>query len=967
MLYKKLRMFLGLSLLAVGTLSAADIELTPKEKELLERSTAEYRAEVYPPEIPRAFDVHRVGCPVCGEAINKHGRWAWIIDYKKPFKVQCPECKTIFPDNDFEAYWKSGFKDKSLLTGKYVDDGWGWQPAEGEPKYWFVAFYVHWRFWRDKVFRQLSDAYVRTGNPAFARRCLAMLDKYAEYYPYYDHNKQSRYATEVNHAYTGRILNMIWEALATTELANSYSKVADILAQPDAELEEVTGKTMAEIDANIKNNMFRTMANDIMSKNGRNRGNFGMHQRGLMKIAKILNDPEMTRWVTDFRPDNDMAYTPLDYAIFSLVFGDGAPMEAPGYNSIWLNTIFEMAILLKENGVEEFEKYPTLHHVYNYATKLLVCGKFTQNSGDTGVMSSIGFYGGNKYTYDNLYKMYPTPNYARMLIMHVLGNKELVNELWKTANPMIGYESCLLGSYGFASLQNGYKPAPTAAVLSFPNYLSHRHCDQLHFEIFAEDAPMMPDFGYPDSASADDPERSGFYENTVSHNTVVVDRHKQAKAWARALCHDTKGFAKRMSAESPAAYNLPLYRRNIMTIEIAPGKTIFYDVFRVKGGKVHDWFMHSAGEDFFSNIEFSEEEPGTFAGPDVPYGDIYDSPTHKNMTGSSRNYGDYRGSGYQYLTNVRRGKVAPGCQITMPVMKGGKFSPLPGAALRMYPLEGSGDIAISHGMPPRTQKNTQKYVVFITRTNIGENNLESVFPTIYETLSDERKGLEIVSAEAIPAPAGVTAAKVVIADSRELYLFDAEKSADFTYNDMHFCGQAGALLLNPAEKKGQAYVSGKGFISMNDNMLVESAGDFVTKVSAVGLDEETITFEQPVPESFNGRAFRIGDFAYTVQNINGNTVKLLDRSTFRGRFRCTGHNNDNNASLNLAPPQSLARAGMALYSSDKQSFVGRILKNAPTSIKADADLELNVDYWISECGPGDEAIFPGSAVSSFEF
>ena len=40
---------------------------------LLSRSTQDYWNGVYPPEIPRAFDVHRDGCPVCGEAIKKHG------------------------------------------------------------------------------------------------------------------------------------------------------------------------------------------------------------------------------------------------------------------------------------------------------------------------------------------------------------------------------------------------------------------------------------------------------------------------------------------------------------------------------------------------------------------------------------------------------------------------------------------------------------------------------------------------------------------------------------------------------------------------------------------------------------------------------------------------------------------------------------------------------------------------------
>ncbi len=168
--------FLGFFLMSCACMAVA-VELNSAEKKLLEKTAAEYRAEVTPPEVPRAFDVHREGCPVCGDGIKKHGMYSWILDAEKPFKVQCPECKTVFPDNDFAAFLKSGMKDRSLLTGKYVDDGRGWRPAEGEPKYWFVAYYNHWHFYRDKLHVRLANAYERTGEPGFARASLAMIDK----------------------------------------------------------------------------------------------------------------------------------------------------------------------------------------------------------------------------------------------------------------------------------------------------------------------------------------------------------------------------------------------------------------------------------------------------------------------------------------------------------------------------------------------------------------------------------------------------------------------------------------------------------------------------------------------------------------------------------------------------------------------------------------------------------------------
>ena len=58
-------------------------------------------------------------------------------------------------------------------------------------KYWFVAYYNHWTMkrWAGSLLPQLVIAYVHTGDAAFAERAIVMLDKLAEYYPRYDHNK----------------------------------------------------------------------------------------------------------------------------------------------------------------------------------------------------------------------------------------------------------------------------------------------------------------------------------------------------------------------------------------------------------------------------------------------------------------------------------------------------------------------------------------------------------------------------------------------------------------------------------------------------------------------------------------------------------------------------------------------------------------------------------------------------------
>ena len=910
----------------IALLGAAEADDT--DARLLERSTRDYWNGVYPPEIPRAFDVHRDGCPVCGEGIKKHGMYSWIIDPSRPFKVKCPECGTVFPDNDFEAYWKSGFKDKSLLTGKYVDDGRGWRPGKDKPKYWFVAYYNHWNMYQDTktdgtdAFR-LARGYRRTGNPAFARRSLAILDHLADNYSRYDYNKQSRYAEEVWSKYTGRYVNSIWESLFTNLLADAYLWTRDFLKADDGELSSVTGKTASQMRHNIEANLFRVVANDITSLNGRNSGNFGMHQKTLLKVAKILGDQSLARWVTDFRTDGG-SNTPLDYVFYNSLFSDGAPVESPCYNELWKQNIYEMFTLLKENGIDEFARHKVSRHLFDYGLKLLVCGRFSPSTGDSGEMSNVNFYTRGYYS-DRL-------------------SEEELGKL----RERIGYASQLLPSYGFASLQNGNRSAPTAVVLAFPSYFAHRHSDTMHIDLFAENAPLAPDFGYPDSASADDEARNAFYTNTVSHNTVVVDCRRQGYADSLLNRYDPceGDFAQYVSADGAGVYQgVSEYSRSLLVCETAPGKTIVFDVFRVKGGKRHDWFVHGCGETFTTEIPLTPQKTGTLAGPDVEY--------------ATKGRGGYHGDGFHYLDNVMHGEASSGQSILLPAERGKEFNPNKGAALKVYLLGEKEKLSLSHGRPPITQRNPQKHVVFINRRREGEAPLVSSFSTLFEPVSELRAGLDVENVTRLDAGKGTEAAKVQFKDGRLLYVFISEGSADFMADSLRFTGCAGAVLLDKATNQGKAYVAGPGEILYRGKPVVSAGAPFEAIITDVLLEDESILLDRPVSQELAGKMFRVGRYAYRAASISGNRVNLQEQSMLRGRTRLLRYSSDDHKSGQLLPAPLIARDGMSLYKGDdKATFVSRTSSLANGKVSAEVELELNIDYWISECAPGDKVIFP---------
>ncbi|NUQ65304.1 MAG: hypothetical protein HUU20_22790, partial [Pirellulales bacterium] len=80
---------------------------------------AQLRLMVVPPQVPRCYDIHNLGCPVHGVKANEKGLYQWGIDLDRPYKIKCPAGGEEYPSNDFAAFLASGMKDRSLLTGDY--------------------------------------------------------------------------------------------------------------------------------------------------------------------------------------------------------------------------------------------------------------------------------------------------------------------------------------------------------------------------------------------------------------------------------------------------------------------------------------------------------------------------------------------------------------------------------------------------------------------------------------------------------------------------------------------------------------------------------------------------------------------------------------------------------------------------------------------------------------------------------
>ncbi len=734
------------------------------------------RSLVIPPEIPRAIVAHEKGAPINGDALNKIGRNAWKISFDKPWKVTHPADGKVYPSNNFEAFRKSGCKDRSLLTGPYPDDGWGCYVKGEDRPFWFVAFYAHWSVTRLLLpaLDDLSRAYLITGDSCYAHACALLLWQLAEYYPRYVYEKQSRYGREVNPGYKGRLLYHTWESHYTGHsVPPAYHAVRPAIRK-DRALMALTGQTARQIHAHIEDRLLRTMAGDIMDGSGRIQGNYGMHQVTLLRIAAVFKNSrkkptsrDMVAWVLNNPDAQNYTQLGLEDAINNLLHRDGYPFESPQYNTLWIKTLNEIVEALGPQG-RKIIALPRFRKLHTWVLRMACAGRFVPSYGDSNNLFHTLLDRTNLRTgeiLESAYRHYKAPIFARALkqinarpkrdlFLEPLDGKALAGAA-KRYPGRLGVTSELLPGVGFASLQTGSEANPTALALFYGYYWGHAHNDRLQLDIYSWGHALTPDFGYPETADAYDPRRYGFLSHTVTHNTVMVNARRQATARGRLHLYDPGPFAQLVETSAEAAYAqaVSLYRRTLLLVDVAPDKAYIVDIFRVRGGAQHDWIVHGPQAELKSDLPFSKpRKKGTLAGQNVPYGDFYDDSRYDNNNTAHVSYSRYEGSAFQWFFNVQQAKLngvgAASWRLNRPPDLYPKID-RKGVVLRAHLIGRDETVFACDGVPQR-RETWPETVKFLFRRRTGEN-LESVYITVFEPY---RKTPFIHSVRALPTQAG---------------------------------------------------------------------------------------------------------------------------------------------------------------------------------------------------------------------
>jgi len=626
----------------------------------LEWSDEDLNRLITPASVPRAFDVGTIGCPKCGRQLyEKFGTYPWVCDLKKPFKVTCPVDGTVYPTNDYDAYYRSGFTEEKGWDTEFVDDGWGYADQSGE-KSWFVAHWNHWLWHRNIApgVTSLGLAFQFTGDKRYAHKAAVMLHRIAEVYPAMDHEPQSRYGTMMRArglTYPGKVLNAIWETGLVKQITAGYDAVWETI-DSDLELQAFTGKDGKAIRSFIEAN-FLEDALDAWDQR-KVSGNFGMHQSALALLCLVRqycdNDRRLDAMLG--QPEGPVLRLGLEYALYNNVYRDGLPFEtSPMYNAGWVSNLSVMADILQKSGRNVYG-LPRMRALYDGMLSQVNTGKFLPSVGDAGAVFGMPAEP-HPTSMFSAWSQYKDPGYARWLSAGA--EFPTVDALFEPKVPIPAVkvkpaQSRLLDGYGMGILNN---PGDTVSLsLYYGLKGGHGHFDRLNFEFFALGQPMIPDLGYPDAMNDF---VSGIYtwsKNTISHNTVTVDASRQPTNVHGTVHLFADGlFARVIDVDGAGTYpQTKAYRRKLVMVDTAHDRSYLVDFFDVSSGKQHDYSLHGPPGTFtVKGGTWSPPAPGTLAGPDIPLGAFYDAP-QMAKPGYKGGYAGYTGSGFQHLTKVRR-------------------------------------------------------------------------------------------------------------------------------------------------------------------------------------------------------------------------------------------------------------------------------------------------------------------------
>ena len=825
-------------------------------EKLVAMSDEEIRALIPPANTIRALMVHRNGCPVHGGGTSVYQPFGINVDLDYPLHVKCPIGGEVYPNADFP------------------DDGSGWvdnrpdSSTKGD-KYYFVGWFNHW-FLRQTPgwFRTMAQIWYITGEEVYAHKARVLLERFMEVYPDIDGDDLTYDGTDWG-VYV-KMLPTMWEGGALMNLVDGVELLLPVLDDD----------FLARFHEAVFYPAFEAYREKPAPSNWGNVWN-----APFARFAAITGDEEILDYMLYEHP---VAVAPT---LDNQFFRDGFPYEAAfGYGTHYMYDARNIADVMGANG-DWIWKHPHLRNSFDRFAELIILDKYTHFFGDTGGLNNTGLTL-RPGLLEEAFMHYRTPLMARYLLqaydLYGTARSVSLDDLFSEYDPpdmedvkrvaaqAIPYKSTLAPVKGFAIMRTGTGDERAALFFDYGYaHAAHSHADRLNINLFALDREFIPEMGYPEYMDSIAPTPGGWTTHTVSHATVEVDEKRQLEG----VFGDLHGFVdtdgiKYVDASCEDAYvhcGVNLYRRTLALLDI-PGGAYAVDIFRVGGGKQHDYLMHGPPVDFgLDNVTLSPPRKGTLAGENVEFGWKPDEvlPYHVDN------------KGYQYLYDVQEGSFNGPYSAHWVMEDGVTFSAdfLPDAGETFFQ---------TMGWPRPSSKNLPPMPFFVRRCVPEDAGDTSLFATV---LSYSKDDPIIIGAERLELSmeSDKDACAILIRHryGEDIILSTLSPSGHVKTADGRYSlnGQFGAVSLRNDGPGRLTLVGGTALSANGETVILDTPG---MEATIREVYDDILVLDKPLPPDATGRLLYTERHpvmsTYRIESAEGTTVRVSP-GTWIGRGR----------------------------------------------------------------------------------
>ena len=856
------------------------------------------------------------GCPVCGTDIYKgrSGFYPWVLDSNLPWKVKCPNCKTVFPSND----WANG----DMSSGDFPDDGFGCEPVKpvltpaGQPqRFPFIAYYHQTMAYMRQFIPGITEAsFVGLANndrEAIHKAAIALF-RYAESMLDMALNMNHRKIpnrdgilkwpvgsplaiTSQKSPETFLYIQPNWDTPIMEKMAQVWDCLFDKLDDDQGLIEfcqrhhhpEITDITAFKrfIDAGVLRVQIQAAMDNKIARN------YPQQESTALTLALAYGTDaslDVADWLLNAKG--------IRFALTNQYYKDGHAHESPSYNSIQINDMCRLFDNLDRMASLFPDKFlppkfisprndPKFRLQFDAPLEFSLIGRHSPMVGDTGgykrptplnqhqgyPLSKQNFIAAYKHTGDERYlqAIYgPSGNGTA----HIK-DQELVRKI-EEAGKRLGWQVQIppnfQDGYGMAFLRSGKDSNQRAAWLRYKRVPQHSHVDMLTWGYAAIKRDLTPELGYPIGWSYSRDWEASWGTHYETHITGIPSV-EFFKGWLTAfvLAQPIQVAVAEVHHQSKPNEPKKAYReRTLILVDVSPEDSYVLTLERVRGGTEHTVSFHTQEGEVKTSIPFTPYV-GTALGAGLRFGD-FSSVKDRDLACLS------------YMRNPATATFSGPLQMDL------EFPHQPHTGTRIFALMPPNATTIkANASPPGGGNNAYNLTWFITKVK-GEENLAGQYLHIMNpyTLEPCLERLEVLPVQSNgDSTWQPIAVRIHGKEFTDTFILQHENGQLATADGISSDGIIGFMRHKDGKCIASTLIRGTT-LSSETNATTLASPSFNAKIAECDWKRRTITLDDLPPDNLilPGRHIRIyNDFdsssSYLIQKaeiIDGQCILTLD-------------------------------------------------------------------------------------------